>query len=382
MKEVIIKAFLSQFNATPEVIVKAPGRINIIGEHTDYNEGYVLPASIDKYILFALSAGGDQHEVYSIDFDKMTIFSPSITSSTAESTWEKYIQAIILQLNLRGHESVPIKAVFGGNIPQGGGMSSSAALCCGLIFALNELNDWDITRKQMAIIAQAAEHSIGINCGLMDQFASLFGKKDEVMLLDCKTLQTKHFAMNLGDYKVCLINSMQKHEFATDSAYNERRASCESTVALIKKDYSTINSLRDVSLAILSQYKDKLDETSYLRCEYVIEENARVQSMVKALESGDLSTVGTLLKQAHEGMKSKYQITTIEIDFLADFVNNYSGALGARMMGGGFGGCTINIIHNDSFDACTNALVAAYKQKFNRDAEIYALSIQDGVNVL
>lgn len=370
--------FLNRFHTEAEIIVKAPGRINIIGEHTDYNLGFVLPAAIDRGIYFACAENDDTViEVYAEDFDESIRFPADIKSPGDGKSWMRYIRAIIVQLNLRGHYTKTFKCIFGGDIPQGGGMSSSAALCCGLIFTLNELNDWQLTRKQIALIAQAAEHSIGIKCGIMDQYASLFGKKGQVMLLDCRTLETQHFPMELGNYTLFLINSQQTHEFATENEYNVRRSSCEKVAGILG-----LKSLRDADESLLELHKDEIDPESYMRALYVIEENKRVLSLVGALREGKLDLVGSILKNAQEGMKNLYQITTPEIDFLADFINTYPGALGARMMGGGFGGCTINMVLNEVFDQCIEEVISKYKSKFGRAAEIYLLHLEDGVNVV
>jgi len=383
MKSSLSNKFNEKFNASPEFFVKAPGRINIIGEHTDYNDGFVLPAAIDKHILFAVSESEEDHySVYSLDFDSMVQLPNEIEAISHNEAWIKYIESTLVQLKLRSYISKPFKIAFSGDIPLGGGMSSSAALCCGLLFCLNEINDWSLTRKQMAMIAQATEHGVGMNCGIMDQYISLFGRKDEVMLLDCRSLNTQYFQLDLGDYRVCLINSMQKHEFSTDSEYNNRRDSCERVVKKIKEKDQNVLALRDITLNQLLSIQSEVDATDYQRSLYVIEENKRVHEMTAALKNGDMNKVGKLLKDSHAGMRDLYKITTPEIDFLVDFVNSAEGAIGARMMGGGFGGCTINIIHKDHLKHCTDELYKAYKDKFNRSLEVYKLSIEDGVNVV
>lgn len=372
------KKFSERYQADAEIIVKAPGRINIIGEHTDYNLGFVLPAAIDRYIFFACGENPESDiEVVASDIGEEISFDPLIKSPGNGKTWMRYIQSVIVQLNLRGHHTKAFRCIFGGNIPQGGGMSSSAALCSGLIFALNELNDWQLTRKQIALIAQATEHGIGIKCGIMDQYASLFGIRDKVMLLDCRTLETQHFPMELGDYTLFLVNSRQTHEFATENEYNNRRASCETVAGILG-----VQSLRDADKAMLEEHRTEIDPVDFQRAEYVLEENLRVMRMVAALREGKLEEVGQVLREGQQGMKDKYQITTQEIDFLADFVNDFPGALGARMMGGGFGGCTINLVSNDVFQSCSDAIVKAYQERFGRHAEIYLLHLEDGVNVI
>lgn len=370
--------FKAKYNADPEVLVRAPGRINIIGEHTDYNLGFVLPAAIDRYMYFACGENLDNVvEIIAGDLQASAQFAVDISQVEEGPSWLQYIQSVLVQLNLRGHLSKPFNCIFGGDIPQGGGMSSSAALCCGLIFSLNELNDWQLTRKQIAMIAQAAEHGVGIKCGIMDQYASLFGIKDQVMLLDCRSLETQHFCMNLGPYTLFLINSQQVHQFATENEYNNRRASCEQVAAILQK-----TSLRDVDLKLLEAHRDSIDAVAFARAKYVVEENQRVLCMVEALKSSNMESVGRLLREAQEGMKSGYQITTNEIDFLTDFVNNFPGALGARMMGGGFGGCTINIVKTEVLKQCIEQVVDAYKTQYGHTAEVYELHLEDGVNVI
>jgi len=383
MKEKITKKYKTLYQSEP-LLLKAPGRINLIGEHTDYNLGFVLPAAVDKAIYFAMgrNESDDQINIHALNFDNEIQFEATDETLTAEQSWAKYFHAIIQILQEKNYEPKGINCVFGGDIPVGAGMSSSAALCCGFIFGLSELFDWKISREDIALIAQAAEHRIGLNCGLMDQYAVLFGKENQVFRLDCKDLKYNHFSMQLADYQLVLINSKIEHQLAVDSKYNKRREACEAVVAAIAKDHSTVKSLRDVNMETLEAYAEKLDAKHYERARFVIEENQRVQDTIKALEEGDLLEVGMLLYMSHDGLSRGYEVSTSGMDLLVSLTKQEKSILGARMMGGGFGGCTINLIHNEHVTEVTDKILTAYHEETGIKGEVYAVNIGDGVRVL
>ena len=271
--------------------------------------------------------------------------------------------------------------VFGGDIPIGSGLSSSAALCCGFIYAITKISKKEISREEIALIAQKAEHKIGLNCGLLDQYAVLFGKKGNAFFLDCKDLTHSYIPINLDGYSWVLVNSNIKHNLAVDSEYNKRRISCENIVEEVKLIKTDVSSLRDVTLEDLNHISDNIDPIDIKRAKYIIDENERVRRMMKALTKGDAQEVGNILKEGHWAMSTQYEITTSELDALVKIGEDLEGVLGSRMMGGGFGGCTINLIKTTKLESSISGLLEAYKCQTNIDAEYYHLAIDDGVKV-
>ena len=271
--------------------------------------------------------------------------------------------------------------VFGGDIPIGSGLSSSAALCCGFIYAITKISGKKLSREKIALIAQKAEHKIGLNCGLMDQYAVLFGKKGNAFFLDCNDLTHSYIPINLNGYSWVLVNSNIKHNLAVDSEYNKRRISCENIVKEVKLSKPNVCSLRDVTLKDLNNISDKIDAIDIKRAKYIIEENERVRRMMKALTKGDAQEVGNILNEGHWAMSTQYEITTSELDALVKIGENLEGVLGSRMMGGGFGGCTINLIQTSKLESSISSLLEEYKSQTSIDAEYYHLAIDDGVKV-
>ncbi len=385
MKEEIKDSFVNIFGADSELLISAPGRINLIGEHTDYNMGFVLPAAIDKYIHFALGKSDQNRiEIYSKDFQDRLTYNLINHNSSKNDTWAKYANAIIDLMREGGHQLGSFKVVFGGDIPVGAGMSSSAALCCGLIYGISQLFELNISRKEIALLAQAAEHRIGLNCGIMDQFAVLFGQENKALFLDCQTQNIELFEMNIEEHSFLLINSMVQHELAAESGYNDRRASCENVVKIAKEHYAKeadkINSLRDIDMEQLLELKESLNPIDFKRSQYVLNENQRVLNFIKALGNNDLKEAGRILNVAQEGMKNEYEISIEEIDFLTEISRKQPGVLGSRMMGGGFGGCTINLIKNDKIDSIKMKISEAYQNKYKKLPEFYQLNSGMGVS--
>lgn len=374
--------FKKNYSARP-LFIKAPGRINIIGEHTDYNKGFVLPASIEKGIYFAVSPNDSnciRIETFLTQPEKIE-FKVDGTPNKFKSFWGNYFKAIIEILISENYPLKGMDCVFGGDIPIGSGLSSSAALCCGFIYAITEVSNQKISREKIALIAQKAEHQIGLNCGLMDQYAVLFGKKGNALFLDCKDLSHNYIPINLTGYSWVLINSTIKHNLAVDSEYNKRRVSCENIVKLVQQQKLGVGSLRDVTLNDLKNIYTKANPIDIMRANYVIEENERVRQMMKALINGNAQLVGSILNKGHWAMSTQYEITTPELDFLVKTGENLNGVMGSRMMGGGFGGCTINLILTTKLEKSIAALIEAYKLETTIDAEYYHMVIDDGVKV-
>ncbi|MBR07213.1 MAG: galactokinase [Rickettsiales bacterium] len=372
-------SFEQRFGVEP-IVIKAPGRINLIGEHTDYNNGFVLPAAVDQAIYLAIGkSGSSESTLVSLDMDQTFEFSINDFQPTKEKLWANYLMGVVAEIQKSGREVTGFNIVFSGDVPQGSGMSSSAALECGTCFALNELFDLSIPKVEMVKMSQKAEHNYaGVMCGIMDQFASMMGSADHALLLDCESLEYRHFPIELTDHIIVLCNSNVSHNLA-DSEYNIRRKQCEEGVSLLQKYFPEVKSLRDVSLEQLNAHQSELSDVVYKRCKYVIEENERVMSMTKAMEAGEIDALGEILTIAQEGMRSGYEISCPEIDFMADFANNREDVVGARMMGGGFGGCTINLVNKGSEDQFISELNAAYKEQFNKEITPIKVVISDGV---
>lgn len=375
--------FIKKFNQKP-ILIKAPGRVNIIGEHTDYNKGYVLPASIDKAIYFAVRPNNIQKitiEAF-LTQPEQIIFELDGSHKGFTSIWGNYIKAILEILLEEKYTLTGFDCVFGGDIPIGSGLSSSAALCCGFIHAASQVRGFVISKEKIALIAQKAEHRIGLNCGIMDQYAVLFGKKGNAICLDCKDLSYRYIPINLKGYSWILINSNITHNLAVDTEYNKRRNSCERIVAEVAKSKSKIHSLRDVTQVDLKRIKDRVDVIDYKRASYILEENDRVLRMMKALQMGDAKQCGDILLEGHWAMANTYEITTDELDVLVSAGQHLQGVIGSRMMGGGFGGCTINLIKTEFAERQSKAILEFYKKETGIDAEIYPLKIDNGVHTL
>lgn len=349
-----------------DVVVDSPGRINIIGEHTDYNNGFVLPTATDKKIRFKFkkSKSLDICTVYSKNFN--TSFSFSLNSvAPSEQQWENYILGVIHEIQQITNKLEGFDCTLDSDIPVGSGISSSAALECGLAFGLNALFDLNLSKETIVKLSQRAEHNyVGTKCGIMDQFASVMSKKDHVILLDCQSLDFEYVPMNIEPYKILLLNTNVSHNLASGE-YNIRRNQCEEGVTMIQHIYPKVNSLRDVTPILLKEFKEKMPSIIYKRCSYVVQEKLRVLKAVDALRNNDLHLLGELMYKTHNGLRNKYEVSCPELDFLVDFSKKYESVLGARVMGGGFGGCTINLIHTDAITNFVAEVSKAYFSKFN-----------------
>lgn len=375
--ESIKKAFKNIFEAEP-ILFKSPGRINIIGEHTDYNGGFVLPAAIDKAIYVAISKRDDEQiHLYAANYNAKLVYNIN-EIKIAEHTWANYILGVTNELIERGYALSGFNLYLYGDVPLGAGLSSSAAVECAVALALSHINQLSIDRLELALISQQAEHKFaGVNCGIMDQFASVFGKKDRAMLLDCQSLNYEYIPLVLEGYKLVLFNTNVKHSLG-DSAYNKRRQQCEQGVQWIKEHHPNVELLRDAHPEMLDKYVKPKDEEVYLKCSYVVEEIARVKQAVTALKNGNLEELGKLMYQTHHGLSSLYEVSCNELDFLVDSVKNLDFVLGARMMGGGFGGCTINIVKNEYVEQLIKMLQDLYVEKFNLQLGAYVVETGNG----
>jgi len=371
--------FISLYGVEPKII-RSPGRINIIGEHTDYNDGFVFPAAIDKEIVFAMAENQlDKFRFFAIDLNES--FELDVRNlSKSSCNWANYLLGVLAQFKTKGHKIQGVDCVFSSTIPVGAGLSSSAALENGFAFGLNEIFEFDESPMNLVKIAQKAEHEYaGVQCGIMDQFASMFGKEHKAIKLDCRSLEYEYADIDLRNYRFVLCNTKVSHSLAS-SEYNLRRQECEKGVGLLKKYDKTINSLRDVSSTFLEKYKHEFDEIIYNRCEFVITENERVLSAFDALKRGDIAHLGRLMYESHRGLSEKYQVSCLELDFLVTQASENPAVLGARMMGGGFGGCTINLVRYEQVEAFSEHIATDYELKFNRKPEIYVVKIADGVS--
>ena len=380
-KEKIITLFQEKFDkAIPEVYT-APGRINLIGEHTDYNGSFVFPGAIDKGITAAIRLNGtNKVRACALDLDEYSEFGLTEEDIPKEG-WAKYIFGVCREIIKRGGKVEGFDTVFSGNVPLGAGMSSSAALECTYAYALNDMLNLGIDKFELAKIGQATEHNyVGVKCGIMDQFISLFGKKGHLVRLDCKTMEYKYFPFDPQGYRLVLLDTQVKHELAS-SAYNKRRESCERVVAAIRKNHPEVEFLRDANMDMLNEVKNDISEEDYKRAKYVIEETQRVLDVSEALEKGDYETVGKKMYETHEGMSKLYEVSCEELDFLNDIAKK-NGVTGSRVMGGGFGGCTINLVKDELHDKFIEDAKAQFKTKFGYEPKVYDVVISDGARKL
>lgn len=366
---------------TEGVLYFSPGRVNLIGEHTDYNGGCVLSGAIDKGILAEIKPNGtDQVRAYSVDLDDYAEFGLR-EEDKPKASWACYIFGVCREMQKRGGEIKGFDTVFSGDVPLGAGLSSSAALESTFGFGLNELYHCGFDKKELVLIGQKTEHNYcGVNCGIMDQFASVFGKEGHLIRLDCSTMEYEYVPFAPKGYKVVLVDSVTKHELV-DSPYNKRRQSCERAAAAIAVNHPQVKLLGDANMQMLEEVKGKISEEDYMRATYAIQENERLINTCEALKKGDYETVGKNVYATHHGMSKLYEVSTVELDFLND-VAKECGVTGSRIMGGGFGGCTINIVPEDKYDHFIGTAIAKFKAKFGKEPKIYPVKISDGARRL
>ncbi len=379
-----IKAITEKFNSlfgNELCVYTSPGRVNLIGEHTDYNGGFVFPGAIDKGIYAAINPNGSNKiRVYSIDYQSLSEFGMNEEDAPKEA-WARYIFGVVREMRKRGFDPRGFDAVFAGDVPLGAGMSSSAALESTFAFALNDIYNLGIDKFELARIGQSTEHNYcGVKCGIMDQFASLFGKKGHLMRLNCATMEFEYFPFDPKGYKVVLLDTVVKHELAS-SAYNKRRESCENACSHIKAKHQEINYLSDASSKMLEEIKNEISEEDYMRAKYVIGEKQRVLDVCDALEKGDYATVGDRMYGTHYGMSKEYEVSCNELDFLNDIAKE-CGVTGSRVMGGGFGGCTINLVKEELYDNFIATAKEKFNKRFGHEPKVYDVVISDGARRL
>ena len=370
--------FIEHFDGNTGSVYASPGRINLIGEHTDYNGGFVFPGAVQQGIIAEIRPNGTRNvRAYSINLKDYVEFSLDDDKGPT-STHFRFIYGVCREMMKLGVPVDGFNTAFAGDVPLGAGMSSSAALESTYAFALNDMfGENKIDKFTLAKVGQATEHNyIGCNCGIMDQFASVFGKAGSLMRLDCRSLQYKYFPFDPKGYKLVLLDTVVKHELAS-SAYNKRRQSCENVVAAIKKTHPNVEFLRDCTMDMLNAVKNDVSEEDYKRAEYVIEEIQRVLDVCDALEKGDYETVGQKMFETHHGMSKLYEVSCEELDFLNDIAFD-CGVTGSRVMGGGFGGCTINLVKNELYETFVTTAKERFKEKFGRSPKVYDVVIGDG----
>ncbi|MBA2760582.1 MAG: galactokinase [Segetibacter sp.] len=377
-KHIILK-FAERFGTTPRLFF-SPGRINLIGEHIDYNDGFVMPAAIDKGIWYAV-APNNSDTLNFFSFDENEEYSVSRFEVRKNDGWRNYVLGVVDQVIQKNLPLQGFDCVFGGDIPIGAGLSSSAAVECGLLFALNEIFQFQLSRLDIALMAQKAEHTFpGVQCGIMDMYASLMGKRDHVILLNCLKLEHKYFPLQLREYTLVLINTKVHHSLASGE-YNIRRQQCQEGYKIIQMNVErNISSWQDVHPQDVEQLKDKMEEKVYQRSLYVTQEIERTQKAGQHLENNQLEEFGKLMFETHKGLSELYEVSCPELDFLVDKAKDHPSIIGSRVMGGGFGGCTINFIKKQDWAEVTDQITKAYKQRFNIDAEVYEVATSDGTH--
>lgn len=374
--------FERRFDSVP-IVVRSPGRVNLIGEHTDYNDGFVLPAAIDKSIILAMAANNQGRGRF-YAYDKQAYVEMDISGALEKSEygWPNYLLGVVDRLREHGYETPGVDCVFGGNVPIGAGLSSSAALEGGVLFGLSKLYGWDISPVEMARIAQEAENQfVGVQCGIMDQFISLNGKEGHAMKLDCRSLDFEFYPFKYDDIHIVLCDTQVRRELAS-SEYNVRRSQCEEGVSILQNFDPGIQSLRDVSLDFLATHKQALGPVVYRRCKYVVEENERVLNACNDLQNNDLIAFGRRMYASHTGLRDEYEVSCDELDILVDAAGDQPGVIGARMMGGGFGGCTINLVQEEHLDRFTGSMKQIYKEQAGRDLKVYKTQVAGGTHLI
>lgn len=373
----VTSEFINIFKKNP-LLIFSPGRINIIGEHTDYNGGYVFPAAVDKGIAAAIQKSDTgKSTAVALDLNSKVEFDLNNLKPSKQGSWENYVFGVVAEIKNRNKVVGDFNIVFKGNIPGGAGMSSSAALENSVVFGLNKLFDLGLTKTEMILISQQAEHNyVGVKCGIMDQYASMFGIKNHAILLDCRSLKSKPYKIDFKNHQFILINTNVKHSLS-DSAYNDRRSACENIAKLLE-----IETLRDATEEDLEKIIDKVTPENYQKAMYVIQEIARTKKAAKAIENNDLEKLGALIYASHNGLQHQYKVSCNELDFLVDQAKKNKYVLGARMMGGGFGGCTINLIARNKVKEFSEATSIAYKNQFGKDCSVHFVELSEGTHLV
>jgi galactokinase len=373
------KLFEEKFGIRKDrIVVRSPGRVNLIGEHTDYNEGFVLPAAVDKAIIFSVAPRNDR-KFHFVSADLKDEYKGSIDELIKSlNRWPNYLLGVIDQLQKAGCSFDGVNVAFGGDVPIGAGLSSSAAMEGGFIFALNEIFSLDVDKLSMVKMAQKAEHEFaGVKCGIMDQFINIFGEKRKVLKIDCRSLEYQHFPFERDDLQIILCETPTRRSLAS-SEYNTRRKQCETGVESIQKYDGAIKSLRDVTLEMLTKHSAEMDPIVFKRCDYVVRENARVQQACEALSKNDLTLFGKKMFESHAGLRDDYEVSSKELDILVELASDIDGVLGSRMMGAGFGGCTINLVEESKTDKFTTTVKKQYRKRTGEDTKIHMTKLFGG----
>jgi galactokinase len=373
----IKNTFIEKFQIEP-IMIFSPGRINIIGEHTDYNDGFVFPAAVDKGIVAAISVSEENvSKAFAADLNEMIEFTIENIKAATHGAWQNYILGVVAEIQNTNQKIGNFNIVFGGDIPGGAGMSSSAALENSVVFGLNEIFNLGMSKNEMILVSQKAEHNyVGVKCGIMDQYASMFGIENHALLLDCRTVTSTAFKIDFKDHELILINTNVKHSLS-DSAYNDRRSVCESIADMLQ-----VKALRDATATDLEALKEKVTPENYQKALYVIQENERVIKASAAIQEGDLIALGKLMFASHHGLQHQYKVSCEELDFLVDQAKSNPDVLGARMMGGGFGGCTINLVAKNTSASFIALVSEAYKKTFNKDCSVYPVQLSNGTGLI
>lgn len=379
--ESVKKSFEKKFNRKP-VVIASPGRINLIGEHTDYNEGFVLPGATDRVIILAIAPREDRRcRFYSVDFDQD--FETDLSHlQKSQQRWPDYLQGVIDQFLKAGYKIKGVDVAFGGNVPIGGGMSSSAAVEGGMAFALNHLFQLNLDLLTLTRLAQKAENEfVGVRCGIMDMFANLHGQPKKVLKIDCRSLAYEYYPFEREDVRVVISDTGVRRELAS-SEYNVRRQQCEEGVRLLQQHYPEIKSLRDVDLTMLENHRSEFDPVVWMRCAYVVKENQRVNLACQDLLKGDLVTFGQKMYQSHAGLRDEYEVSSPELNLLVESASRIPGVYGSRMMGAGFGGCTISLVEAQAVELFKEKVSADYRKETGKDPTIHVVRIEAGTRIL
>ena len=374
-------SFKETFGSEPSKIVLSPGRINIIGEHIDYNDGYVLPAAIDKIICFAFAKNNtNTTKVIALDLNDSFEIDVTAEVNLDDNAWTNYIRGVINQLKVNGFQFEGVNCVFSSNIPVGSGLSSSAALECGFLFGMNDLFNLNIKPIDIALLGQKAEHWVGIKCGIMDQFSSVMGLENKVIKIDCRTLEYTYHEANFSDYSLILFDSNVKHSLMT-SAYNERRQQCEEGIAIVKANFPEIKSFRDCTEQTIIDLKDKMSHDVFRRSLFVVKEINRVIQACEALDNGNIELLGELMFATHDGLSKDYEVSCEELDLLVDLAKAEPAVVGSRLMGGGFGGCTINLVKKGQEQIIKDKFSKLYTEAFGIELKIYDVKVSNGTSL-
>lgn len=376
----LIGRFGELWNAKNARVFRAPGRVNLIGEHTDYNEGFVLPIALNFAVTIVANRREEDEvlEIYSTNFDELEKVDLNAEPRKKTHEWINYAEGVARVLREEGYKIGGANLLIGSNVPLGAGLSSSAAIEIAVGLSLLEINENEIDKLKLALAGQRAEHEfVGTKSGIMDQYVSTFGRAGHALLIDCRSLESEAIRLELEDAEIIVCNSGVKHALAS-SEYNTRREECEKSVEILKRFLSGIKSLRDVSFEDLEKYKTHLDDKIFRRARHIITENERTLKAVKAFENGNAALAGKLMNESHDSLRDDFEVSCDEIDLLVSLAKNFEGVYGARMTGGGFGGCTINLIRSDAKEKFAEYLSSEYESKTGRKAEIFQVKASDG----